>query len=386
MEAGCRNSSKSSKMDVRGVGADGNMTEIMLGLFVMEHDEGILDDEDLLLLSVALEVGDSRGFLTIPLEIPARPDLFVLGDKEFLIRYRFTRRQVCWVHTALDFPPSFSAPCRTTWSSMEGLLILLRRLTFPARLSELCTEFGRSTSSLSKISNIMLAWVWSRWGQLLTNPFGQPFFSADRVTGYGEAIARKMNVDLPVWGFIDGTVRPICRPERHQRQFYNGHKRTHAIKFQAVAAPDGLIVHLYGPVEGHRHDAGVLAESGLPQQLAAHMNSPTGMPYAVYGDPAYPLSPYIQKAYQSAARTPNQRRYNTSMNGARVSVEWAFGDIASWWKFVGAKKQQKMLLQPVALYYQVATLLTNLRTIVRYGNSTSKHFDISPPSLVEYLQ
>ena len=112
----------------------------------------------------------------------------------------------------------------------------------------------------------MLGWVWSRWGQLLTNPFGQPFFSADRVTEYVEAIARKTNVDLPVWGFIDGTVRPICRPERHQRQFYNGHKWPHAIKFQAVAAPDGLIVHLYGPVEGRRHDAAVLAESGLPQQ------------------------------------------------------------------------------------------------------------------------
>ena len=151
MEAGCRNFSKSSKMDVRGVGADGNMTEIMLGLFVMEHDKGNLDDEDMLFLSVAVEVGNSRGFLTLPLEIPARPDLFLLGDKEFLIRYRFIRRQVCWIHTALAFPPSFSAPCRTTWSSMEGLLILLRRLAFPARLSELCTEFGRSTSSLSKI-------------------------------------------------------------------------------------------------------------------------------------------------------------------------------------------------------------------------------------------
>ena len=147
VEAGCRNFSKSSKMDVRGVGADGNMTEIILGMFVMEHEERNLDDEDLLLLSVAVEVGDSRGFLTLPLEIPARPDLSLLGDKEFLIWYRFTRRQVCWIQTALAFPASFSAPCRTTWSSMEGLLILLRRLSLPARLSELCTEFGRSTSS-----------------------------------------------------------------------------------------------------------------------------------------------------------------------------------------------------------------------------------------------
>ena len=28
------------------------------------------------------------------------------------------------------------------------------------------------------------------------------------------------------WGFIDGTVRPICRPQKHQRVlYYNGHKK-----------------------------------------------------------------------------------------------------------------------------------------------------------------
>ena len=32
---------------------------------------------------------------------------------------------------------------------------------------------------------------------------------------------------------------------------YNGHKRTHAIKWQAVNAAIGLIVHLYGPVGKH---------------------------------------------------------------------------------------------------------------------------------------
>ena len=29
---------------------------------------------------------------------------------------------------------------------------------------------------------------------------------------------------------------------------YNGHKRVHAIKFQSVALPNGLIANLYGPV------------------------------------------------------------------------------------------------------------------------------------------
>ncbi len=41
-------------------------------------------------------------------------------------------------------------------------------------------------------------------------------------------------------GFVDGTVRPICRPGENQCIMYNGHKRVHAIKFQFVVAPNGL--------------------------------------------------------------------------------------------------------------------------------------------------
>ncbi|CAB4034506.1 Hypothetical predicted protein, partial [Paramuricea clavata] len=49
------------------------------------------------------------------------------------------------------------------------------------------------------------------------------------------------------WGFVDGTVRPIARPDQHQRTVYNGHKRVHAIKFQSVVPHNGLITNLYGP-------------------------------------------------------------------------------------------------------------------------------------------
>ena len=126
-----------------------------------------------------------------------------------------------------------------------------------------------------------------------------------------------------MWGFIDGTVRPICRLSHDQRFFYNGRKRTHALKFQAVTAPDGLISQLFGPVEDRRHDYGVLGEGGLLPQLAAHMNGPNGIPYALYGDDAYPLSPYLQKACQGAALTQAQQRFSTKMSKARVAVEWS---------------------------------------------------------------
>ena len=34
----------------------------------------------------------------------------------------------------------------------------------------------------------------------------------------------------------------------NQRVVYNGPKRVHALKFQAIALPNGLIANIYGPV------------------------------------------------------------------------------------------------------------------------------------------
>ena len=74
---------------------------------------------------------------------------------------------------------------------------------------------------------------------------------------------------------------------------YNSHKRVHAIKFQSVVIPNGLIANLSGPFEGRRHDSTMLYESGLLPTLrsvAFHAQQPLCM----YGDPAYPLGVHLQ--------------------------------------------------------------------------------------------
>ena len=65
---------------------------------------------------------------------------------------------------------------------------------------------------------------------------------------YAEAVSDKGAVLDNCFGFVDGTVRPICRPNANQRIVYNGHKRVHSLKFQSIAIPNGLISNLYGPV------------------------------------------------------------------------------------------------------------------------------------------
>ena len=51
-----------------------------------------------------------------------------------------------------------------------------------------------------------------------------------------------------------------------------------------VTTPDGLIISMYGPIEGRRHDATLLAVSGILDQLAL-LPELNGL--IMYGDPAY---------------------------------------------------------------------------------------------------
>lgn len=82
----------------------------------------------------------------------------------------------------------------------------------------------------------------TQWNQTLLSP------QKLEVHVYAEAINRKGAALSNCFGFIDGTVRPICRPGENQRTVYNGHKRIHAIKFQSIALPNGMIAQMYGPV------------------------------------------------------------------------------------------------------------------------------------------
>ena len=104
-------------------------------------------------------------------------------------------------------------------------------------------------------------------------------FSPAYLERYAQAIRKKGSPLTNSFGFIYGTVRQISKPGENQRILYNGHNRVHSLKFQSVALPNGLIVNLYGPVEGRHHDAGMLKDSGLLTTLQREAsNSHTSLP------------------------------------------------------------------------------------------------------------
>lgn len=104
----------------------------------------------------------------------------------------------------------------------------------------------------------------------------------------------------------------------------------------------------------------------------------------IYGDPAYPLRVHLQAPFRNAVLTPQMQAYNKAMSDVRTSVEWLFGDIINFFKFLDFKKNLKIGLSSVGKMYVVCAILRNALTCL-YGNQTSEYFELDPPSLQDYF-
>ena len=212
-------------------------------LLFLSHNHGAIDDEELLLLyEEFLPKNPDFSY-----ENYDRLDLNDMNDSECLAEFRVKKRDLPILAEALQIPDSFTCSQRSLVSGMEGLCILLRRLAYPCRYSDIIPRFGLPVPVLSMVCNDVLDFVYETHGHRITQ-WNPTVLSPADLQIYSDAVAAKGAALQNCFGFIDGTVRPMCRPGEQQRILYNGHKRLHSLKFQAIALPNGLIGNLYGPV------------------------------------------------------------------------------------------------------------------------------------------
>ena len=315
-----------------------------------------------------------------------RFDLQSLPDDDCYAEFRFRKNDLLTLKNALRIPNEIICYNYNGLSvdGLEALCILLGRLSYPCRFSEMIPRFGRPVPQLCMIFNQVLDCIHFQWGHLLDD-LNQGWLAPIELEKFARAIYQKGAALDNVWGFIDGTVKACCRPSRHQRVIYNGHKRYHGLKYQSVTTSSGMIANLYGPVEGKRHDSAMLAMSGLLNQLQQYSHNQNGNVLCIYGDAAYPLRQYMQAPFGGANLTPQEHAFNRSMSQVRVSVEWIFGETVNHFKFNDYKKNLKIGLSPVGKIYRVSALLVNAHNCL-YPNNTSQFFNLDPPTIDEYFQ
>ena len=101
--------------------------------------------------------------------------------------------------------------------------MLLRRLTYPCRYSDLIPRFGRPILVLSMVTNEVLDFIYNTHGHKITE-WNHALLSPALRQTYADAVYAKGAALNNCFGFIDGAVRPIARPGEDQRVLYNGHK------------------------------------------------------------------------------------------------------------------------------------------------------------------
>ncbi|TPX34384.1 hypothetical protein SmJEL517_g03040 [Synchytrium microbalum] len=320
--------------------------------FALGYYEGFWQDEDedddgpALFMAVLMGSLSSRR-----VEAPdSRLILSNLSDSDCMKHFRFSLLQIEALVEALRMPTTLITDNRLRLSSVDALAIFLKRMVYPCRLVDLVRFFGREQSVISRFANHVSQFIHERWHNLLR--WDRHRLTSDVLQSYSEAIWNKGGKLQGCFGFIDGTMRNIARPISNQEMVYNGWKRVHALKFQSVVAPDGLILHLDGPYLGKDHDAWVLHVTGLLDILEESLQFGDGRQFVLYGDPAYPVSDYIVRSFK-APHDPAHIRFNKMMSTVRIAVECGFGMIMSRWAFLDFEKNLNLLLQPVGQYYLV---------------------------------
>ena len=217
-------------------------------LLLISRDENLIDDEEFYCCGTCIRLGIRLSLRVLSAILIwrakwSRKQNEAECKKQFLIwEARYTASIWC-----TRSPWNFQMLPRNFMQWTWGLCIILRRFAYPCRYYDLIPIFGRPVAELCMIANQVTDFIYdlhgpriSQWNHVLLQP--------EKLQHYADTIVSKGAALQNCFGFGDGTVRAICRPGRQQRLVYNGHKRVHAIKFQCVALPNGMIANLFGPI------------------------------------------------------------------------------------------------------------------------------------------
>ena len=81
--------------------------------------------------------------------------------------------------------------------------------------SDIVFHFVRPVPEMCIIRNHMIDWIHNRWNHLLTT-HNHNLLSPANLMLYADAVHQSGAALDNCWGFIDGTVRPVCRPGVNQ--------------------------------------------------------------------------------------------------------------------------------------------------------------------------
>ncbi|KAL7388340.1 hypothetical protein ABVT39_011989 [Epinephelus coioides] len=144
--------------------------------------------------------------LDLPYQHYARFNLYEMEEDECLAEFRVRKCDLPVLADVLGIPDKFICDQRSVVGGMEGLCMLLKRLAYPCRCSDMMARFGQwQVPVLSMATNCVLEYIYDKhhhriiqWNHGILNPAALQTY-ADRIHQMGTPLDN-------CFGFIDGTV------------------------------------------------------------------------------------------------------------------------------------------------------------------------------------
>jgi hypothetical protein len=194
---------------------------------------------------------------------------------------------------------AIGSPWRRLSSGRQGLLVLacLRK---GDTFAELAAGFGVSTTTAWRYVHETVALLAAR------SPKLRPALRDAKKAGHAYVV-------------IDGTLIPIDRVAA-DRPFYSGKHLRHGMNLQVIAAPDGEIVWVSGPLPGAVHDLTAARIWGILRELAdCGLIVLADKGYAGAGDPL--ITPYKGRGKPASQKDANRAHARLRSPGERANAQ-----------------------------------------------------------------
>ena len=136
-------------------------------------------------------------------------DLNNFTDDHCWSLFRFYPTDIHKLCELLQLPEQIVVVNRCTSTRLDAMCMVLRRFAYPNRLCDLERLFSRPTSTLSMIINKTIGLIWASHRHRLTS-LNVPWLQPAQLQEYADVVHAKGAPLTNCFGFIDGTVRPIC--------------------------------------------------------------------------------------------------------------------------------------------------------------------------------
>lgn len=209
----------------------------------------------------------------------------------------------------------------------------------------------------------------------------------ERSEMYAKAIQEKGAPLDNCVGFIDCTKIAMARPGGHgalQRALCSRQKRMRCLIYQTVTTPDGLMLYMYGPEVGRRHDLTLYRES-RPGEVLETILSIDGKQFCIFVDAAFLLRPWLQTAFPSLNASAQDILYNKAIGMVRVAVECTYKDVKQLRILQDSHKGLTVRQAPIVKLYHSTALLWNFHVCMYRGGQTKSSFELEPPALAAYI-